>query len=145
MNKDFKICFVCTGNTCRSIMAERISKKKIKKENFSNIKFFSKGLSAKGDNITQNAKIVLKEIGCCFIDRKSVQLKRIDKSMLYVVMKDEFKSQILGKVISVKDLIGEDVLDPFGKDLQTYRMTRDQLVKIVDVLLEKIVKIRGGK
>ena len=52
-----EICFVCTGNTCRSIMAERIAKKMAKQRKIKDVKFSSAGIYANGENISQNASL----------------------------------------------------------------------------------------
>ena len=112
MKDSLKVCFVCTGNTCRSVMAEHIFKKMLKEHKIDDIKVFSKGFNALGDNIAENAKIVLKEKGIRARDRKSVKLKKIEKNTLYVVMNNDAKEKINGKVISMTDLMEKDVLDP---------------------------------
>lgn len=126
-------------------MAEYVFKKMLKEQNITDIKVNSKGFNALGDNIAQNAKLALKEKGIRVRDRKSVQLKKIEKNTLYVVMNDKAKEKIKGKVISMKDLTGFDVLDPYGQSLEVYKETLNQLESGAKVLLEKILKIRGGK
>lgn len=126
-------------------MAEYVFKKMLKEQNIPDIKVNSKGFNALGDNIAQNAKLALKEKGIRVRDRKSVQLKKIEKNTLYVVMNDKAKEKIKGKVISMKDLTGFDVLDPYGQSLEVYKETLNQLESGAKVLLEKILKIRGGK
>ena len=52
-----KIVFVCTGNTCRSPMAEYLFKQVLKKEKLRGFKICSAGVGAKkGDNVTLNLK-----------------------------------------------------------------------------------------
>ena len=133
------ICFVCTGNTCRSVMAERILKNFLKKQNEKNIKVSSKGLRASGENISSLAKSVLKKHCLSYANRKSVKLKKIDKNTLYIVMEDFMKDFIASaKVISFKDLIGENVLDPYGKAENEYEYTFQLLEKGIKVLLNKL-------
>ena len=125
-------------------MAERVFKGLLKKKEIK-VSVCSKGLEANGDNITRNAKEVLKERGYNSRDRKSVGFGKIDKETLYVTMTQKMTSKINGKVISMKDLIGEDVLDPYGYGIEIYRQTLNQIEKGCLVLLDKILKVRGEK
>ena len=137
-----EICFVCTGNTCRSVMAERIAKKKAKLRHIKNVKFSSCGVMAKKENITDNAKKVLKELGYDGRDRKSVKLK-IKPNVLYVTMTDAHKDLIdTKKCISCSSLFKE-VPDPFGQKEDIYRITALIIEKNIDILLDKIENMRG--
>lgn len=138
-----EICFVCTGNTCRSVMAERIAKKMAKQRNLSDVKFSSAGVFAKGDNITKNAQTALKNLGYDARNRKSVKLKKIKPKTIYVVVtKDHKRFVASGRCISFDELAGE-VVDPYGQDLSVYEQTAKQIEKNVLVLLDKIANLRG--
>ena len=138
-----KICFVCSGNTCRSIMAERLMKKILKIRKISDVKVSSKGIFATGENITDNAKAVLKEYKALASNRKSVKLKKIDKGTLYIVMTENMKDKILdGKVITMRALSGRDITDPFGQSIEVYRQTASDIMQGIEKLILNITMWR---
>lgn len=138
-----EICFVCTGNTCRSIMAERIAKKMAKSSGMKDVKFSSCGLRAKKENITENASKALKTLGYDGRDRKSVLFKKPKPKVLYVAVTNQHKQYIEAKsVLSFEDLAG-GVVDPYGQDFETYMKTAKQIEQNISILLEKIKKLRG--
>lgn len=138
-----KVCFVCTGNTCRSVMAERLMKKSLKDKKIKDISVVSKGLNANGENIAENAKKVLKFLKVNSKDRKSIKLKKIDNNMLYVTMTEKQKKQIKSNnVISFQALIGKEISDPYGQSEQVYLQTCNDLIEGINVLTEKLIKWR---
>lgn len=138
-----EICFVCTGNTCRSVMAERIARKMAKNKGLKNLKFSSAGLRADGKQITDNAKAALKKLGYDGRPRKSVKLSKILPNTIYVTVTDDHKKFINSKkVISFSELWGE-IDDPYRQNLDVYEKAARQIEKNVEVLLEKIQNLRG--
>ena len=138
-----EICFVCTGNTCRSPMAERIARKMAKAKKMKDIKFSSAGIFAKGDNINEKAVLTLKKMGYDSRNRKSVLLKKTKPNVIYVALTDDHKKYIPAKrVISFEELLGA-VPDPYGQDIEVYEKTAKEIEKNVEILLEKIEKLRG--
>lgn len=138
-----KICFVCSGNTCRSVMAERLLKKLLKDRKISDVKVCSKGLYAAGENIAENAKVVLKQHKALATNRKSIKLKKPDKETVYVVMTENMKEQIASKkVITMKSLGGKDIIDPYGQDVDVYKQTAEEIIIALENLINIIKKWR---
>lgn len=54
MNKKYTICFVCTGNACRSPFAECVLKSMLEQEGMDNIEVFSRGTLDWGENPDDN-------------------------------------------------------------------------------------------
>lgn len=123
-----KIIFVCTGNTCRSPMAEFLLKNYLKKNKLSNITVSSAGLSAEGE-MTAEARAALAYLDVPYSKRKAKQLNSlmVEKNDLVVCMTASHKRAItahmgeLPKIVTVGELTGgKDVGDPFGMDIEAY-------------------------
>ena len=75
-----KILFVCTGNTCRSPMAEGLFKKIVSEKEIDNIECSSAGLFAMtGDEVTQNSVEACERFG---VDISSHRARRITAYIL---------------------------------------------------------------
>ena len=138
------ICYVCTGNTCRSIMAERLMKKMLKSKGIKDVKISSRGIFAKKENITPQAQQILKKLKAGASDRKSIKLGKTKSDTLYIVMTEEMKPYIKNaKVITMKQLIGFDILDPYGQSEEIYLQVANDIEKANKILLEKIILWRN--
>lgn len=138
-----EICFVCTGNTCRSIMAERIAKKIAKDNGIKDVKFSSAGIYATGENITENSKLALKKLGYDGRNRKSVKLLKIKPNLIYVTVTNDHKKFVNSKKVISFEEVGAKVNDPYGQTLEVYVETARQIENNVKLLLEKIKNLRG--
>ncbi|MCD8041403.1 MAG: low molecular weight protein arginine phosphatase [Clostridia bacterium] len=145
-----KITFVCTGNTCRSPMAEAILRSEIKKRKIKWWDVASCGIFAEvGGTMSPNSREVLQEIGISadkFAPRQLTQ-NIIEKSEVVICMTDKQK-QILedcGKVYSIKDICGYDIPDPYGCDIDVYRITREAIKNACNAIIEKFINNTENK
>lgn len=137
------ICYICTGNTCRSIMAERLMKKTLKDKVLKDVKVSSKGIFAKKENITPQAQATLKKLKASASNRKSIKLGKTKKDVLYIVMTEEMKSYVKAdKVITMKQLLGHDIPDPYGQSEEVYMQVAKELQNANQIILEKILMWR---
>jgi protein-tyrosine-phosphatase len=143
-----RILFVCTGNTCRSPMAEAIFKSK----NIPGIEVKSAGVfAAEGQDASQYAKNVLKENSIKH-EHSSTPLteREIDWATHIFTMTEAHKSMIMAsypqaieKTFTLKEFISadikdRDVSDPFGGSQQKYHETFRELQDLIDQLIKKL-------
>lgn len=132
--KEADILFVCTGNTCRSPMAEAITKKLWQAPGKEKIKIHSAGTVAlPGFKAAPLTIRTLKERGININSHRSTPLttKMAEEADLVLVMEQKHKKQVLylspsaeGKVFLLKHFalgIEEDIDDPIGGSQQNYQ------------------------
>ncbi|HWL12566.1 MAG TPA: low molecular weight protein arginine phosphatase [Ureibacillus sp.] len=141
------IYFICTGNTCRSPMAEAI----LRSKNLEGVQVKSAGIYAlDGGEISENAKNVLEQEEIA-VNHVTSQVKQTDIEWadLILTMTLAHKNMILhafpnahSKTFTLKEFVvpfsSKDVSDPFGGDLATYKYTYLELSRLIDALIEKI-------
>lgn len=150
-----KIIFVCTGNICRSAMAEAILKKIAIDEKL-NLEVYSCGIYAQdGDNATYNTIYVARNHNIDISNHRATNIKnsKIQEMDVVLCATNSHKASVLymypnleGKVYTIKEyaeLDGNgkdiDIKDPWGYNIQIYN---DCIIEI-KICLEEI--IRKGK
>ena len=138
MPKDRIIAFVCTGNTCRSPMAEAIFNK-LAEEKGLDVRALSFGLAAvPGMPPSKNAVAVCKEIGIDISEKTShfiydYQLSDFEK--IYCMSNEHY--QILTQSVGLPPEKAEvlDIADPYGQSIAVYRFCRDMIQTAVEQII----------
>lgn len=144
MGKYKELVFLCTGNTCRSPMAEGIFKKFFPD---SEMKVCSRGLMVfHEEKAGEHAIRVMAErnIDISTHRSKHFDMEEFSKDTLVLTMTEGHKTVVrqhgfLGDAYSLREFVGlnGDVDDPYGGDLELYRRCADE----IETLIERI----GGK
>ena len=135
------IVFVCTGNICRSPMAEYMFRKHM--EDNGEWEVCSAGVMTEyGAPASRFGVKALREIAIEMKDHRSQPMGRdlVDKADVIVVMTSAHRDILLerypdaeSKVVLLKSLDpesdGGDLLDPIGLSLDVYRHIRDEIGK----------------
>ncbi|MGG1677920.1 low molecular weight protein arginine phosphatase [Neobacillus sp. NRS-1170] len=142
-----RILFVCTGNTCRSPMAEAI----LRHKKIDGMEVRSAGIyAAHGSEASAHAKQVLDDNKVAHNHRSTLLTNQgVDWADLILTMTSSHKFSIqqqyphsTTKVFTLKEYTGEpfdhDVIDPYGGNLAQYKETFNQLDKLIEKAIGKI-------
>ena len=152
------IVFVCTGNTCRSPMAEYLFRKRVEMLGLTKLKVCSAGTNAKkGDKINEKSAQILADKG---FDTSLFKAKKIDERMLkqslaivcmtdaqrdmlmemrWQVLRADGEEEIENNVYSFSELAGYQIIDPFGRDMECYKYVYELIDGGMPALIEKLL------
>ena len=138
------LLFVCTGNTCRSPMAEGIARA-VGREQHVEVVTLSTGLfCVPGAKVSEESVVAVQELVGEDISEHSSRPLKIDfvKAADYVLAMTEDHKKILlrqfsfdsKKIMTLAEFGGEDgdVVDPFGQSQEVYNRTAKQIFDYVN-------------
>ncbi|MGM9552096.1 MAG: low molecular weight protein arginine phosphatase [Clostridia bacterium] len=135
-----RVLFVCTGNTCRSPMAEGIF-------NFFSQGAASRGLMAEeGNPASEKAVKAMEKMGIDITGHVSRQLTKedVESADLILTMTKSHKDAILSAVADANVFTigeyadGEDISDPYGKSQEVYDKCAKELYGYIEKIVEKL-------
>lgn len=151
-----KIMFICTGNICRSAMAEWLLKEKAKEAGRKDIEVYSCGVYAEdGDVSTYEAKKVMQdEYGIDMSKHRATNIRnsKIKEMDVILCATTSHKIAVLdmypkleGKVYTMKEYVGYhrqyhddiNIKDPWGYDIETYRSCVAEIEECINGILSK--------
>lgn len=147
-----KVMFICTGNICRSAMAEYLLKKVAQDRN-EKIEVKSCGTYAEnGDMSTYEAIEVMNEdynidlkahratniMNSDIKDEEIILCATNNHKMFVIQLFPELKE----KVYTIKEYVGEegDISDPWGYGIMVYRKCASELYELANKIMDKLSK-----
>lgn len=125
------ILFVCSGNTCRSPMAEGY----LNSKNIKGLLALSAGFISEGEAVSENSVKVLKEIGIDISEHKSRLITKdlLSADKIFCMSRTHYDMLIAAGVKKEKVFVlRSGIPDPFGQSIEVYRLCRDEIINAID-------------
>ncbi|HXG45069.1 MAG TPA: low molecular weight protein arginine phosphatase [Gemmatimonadales bacterium] len=152
-----RILLVCTGNTCRSPLAEALLKRELAERGLDGVEVSSAGTGAwDGAPASEGAYLVGLEHGLDLSAHRARLVTRelVQAADLILTMARHHRARVeqlggggktylLGEYAGKRDAEAE-VRDPFGGDLDGYRETLEDLLGVTGAVADRLARERSG-
>lgn len=135
-----RIMFICSGNTCRSPLAEGLFKKYLQENNINDIEVGSAGVGAfPGDPVSINSILVAAGRGVDISEHRArnINPEHLLTTDLFCCMSDSHK-QVLLRHCDENKILVLNVPDPYGRPLEVYEDCAKELESKFPEILKKI-------
>ena len=138
-----KIMFICSGNTCRSPLAEGLFKKYLQENNITDIEVGSAGLSVfPGDEVSINSALVAMKRGVNISLHRArrVNLEHFAETDLFVCMTNEH-TNALSRYCPPSQMMTLNIPDPYCQPIEAYEKCADSIESEFPKILKRIGEI----
>ena len=141
------ILFVCTGNTCRSPIAEKVCNALCRENNLPFTATSAGVCTISGLPMSQNSAQVLKEEGIDPAPFESTSIDEVDLSRIdcFVALNEDHKESLEYDFgVESEKIAVLNVDDPYGGSIAIYRMCFDEIKAAVQELINKLGEQDGN-
>lgn len=150
------IVLVCTGNTCRSSMAQVILERILAERGVTGYRVLSAGIAAiPGCDASEGAIRVARDLGLDLTRHRATRLDKelVDAADLVLTMTHTHRDAVLRispeayrKTFVLRPYAGQDgdVSDPYDSDYGTYRRIAEEIRGLLEIVVDRLVNETGG-